>query len=153
MDLERLFVLGLLADVGHMVIYMRIPDQVAKLDAVARNDATPLHQLETQHLDCNYADTGGALLQRWRLPESIWQPIGQQISPAPGQPHALESALLNIVSALVQAKCGYGDLANLVEPAAWEISGLAPEQALEALSDAENAIDDMASIFADQKAA
>lgn len=153
MDRERLFVLGLLADVGHMVIYMRIPDQAAKLEAIARDGSVPLCQLERQHLDCDYAQAGAALLRRWKLPESLWQPIGQQTAPNRDQPHALESALLNIVSALVLAKAGYGDPGGLSTPEAWEITGLAAEQATEALADAEYAIDDMAAMFTDQKAA
>jgi len=153
MDLERLFVLGLLADIGHMVMYMRIPDQAAGLDAVAQKDATPLYALERQHLNCDYAETGAALLRRWRLPESIWQPIEQQTAPRPGQPHALESALLNIAAATVLATAGYGELAGLCDPVAWKITDLTPDQATEALADAENAIDDMASLFIDQKAA
>lgn len=153
MDRERLFVLGLLADVGHMVIYMRIPDQASRLEALARDGATPLFQLERQHLGCDYAQAGAALLRRWKLPESLWQPIGQQTAPNPGEPHALESALLNIVSALVLAKAGYGQLAGLSAPAAWEITGLVVEQATEALAEAEYVIDDMAAIFTQQKAA
>jgi HD-like signal output (HDOD) protein len=153
MDLERLFILGLLSDIGHMVIYMRIPEEAARLIGQMDAATVPLHRIEQQHLHCDYAEVGAALLQRWRLPDSIWLPIAQQTAPEPGKPHALESALLNIIGAAIQARTNHGDLLVLSDPAAWEITALTPEQVIEALAHADETIDGMPDIFTDQKAA
>lgn len=152
-DRERFFVLGLLADLGHMVIYMRLPDQAVKLEGIARTDARPLHVLEREHLGCDYAQTGAALLRHWKLPESIWRPVEQQTAPAPGVPDAAESALLHLAGAAVSAADRRGEVTAFADPAAWEISGLTPEQVSGAFAEAEYAIDDMAALFMDQKAA
>ncbi len=152
-DRERFFILGLLADLGHMVIYMRVPDQAAKLESIARTDARPLHLVEREHLGCDYAQTGAALLRHWKLPESIWLPVGRQTEPASEAPHAIESALLNLSGAAVFSAERSKEITAFVDPAAWEITGLTPEQVSGAFAEADYAIDDMTAIFADRKAA
>lgn len=153
LDLERLFILGLLADIGHMVIYMRIPEEAAHLVVLPDGKQVPLDVIERQHLGCDYAEVGAELLKHWRLPEAIWQPIAHQVAPQAGSPHALEGAMLNVIGAALHAREAHGDVQALAAPAAWEITGLTPEQVTEALAAGEADIDGLTAIFAEQMAA
>lgn len=153
-DRERLFVLGLLADVGHMVMYLRIPEEMNGLRTALHGESEPLHRLERRLLGCDYAQVGGALLRHWRLAEGVCLPVEQQTAPGPGQERAGESALLNIVAGAVEARNRGGDLAAFTTPAAWRMTGLAPEQVADALPASEASMAAMAGgLFGDGRLA
>jgi HD-like signal output (HDOD) protein len=111
---ERLFVLGLLSDIGHMVMYMRIPDAAAKLVRIRETGDEPMHVIERRHLECDYAEVGGALLRRWRLPASIYLPIEQQSDPRHGQDHEVESAILHVVEAGMRIRTVKRDASHFI---------------------------------------
>lgn len=141
---ERLFVLGLLADIGHMVMYLRIPEEMDALLAALGGETEPLHRLEHRRLGCDYAQVGGALLRHWRLAEGICLPIEQQAEPDPDQEQARESALLNIVVGAVEARGRHGDITAFTAPIAWRVTGLDPEQVADALPASEASMAAMA---------
>jgi HD-like signal output (HDOD) protein len=130
-DRDRLYVLGLLADIGHMVLYMMLPDDMVHVLRERRQNKEADYLIERRLIGCDHAQTGGALLRRWSLPESIYLPIEQQTEPAPEQPFARQSALLNLVEAALQSHRNNGDIASLAHPAAWKIADITPEQVQE----------------------
>ena len=73
---ERLFVCGLLHNVGELVMVQFNADVASKCAAFNEND-TPL-ALQLRHLSASYADIGSTLLKMWGLPESISTTIGHQ---------------------------------------------------------------------------
>jgi HD-like signal output (HDOD) protein len=150
---ERLFVLGLLSDIGHMVMYMRIPDIAAKLVTLRRTSVEPMHLIERRNLACDYAQVGGALLRRWSLPPGLYLPIEQQTEPAPEQQHAIESALLHVVEGVLRAHVEGFDPLRLTLPAAWSILDLDTETVLASIGEAATSAREMAGIFAMKRAA
>lgn len=73
---ERLFVAGLLHNIGELVMVQFEPDAAAKCAAFNEQD-TPL-DLQLRHLDTTYASIGAALIRQWGIPESIVRPIEKQ---------------------------------------------------------------------------
>lgn len=73
---ERLFVCGLLHNLGELVVVTLNP-AVAKKCAGISNTATPL-QLQLQYLGFSYAEVGARLLQLWGIPADISEPIDRQ---------------------------------------------------------------------------
>jgi HD-like signal output (HDOD) protein len=73
---ERLFVCGLLHNIGELVV-VKLNPSVAKQCAEISATATPL-QLQMQYLGFSYAEIGAKLLQLWGLPAEISHPIAQQ---------------------------------------------------------------------------
>ena len=65
---ERLFVAGLLHDIGRIVLYRRLPGEAKALLMRARASETPLWQLEIETLGFDHGRLGGLLLGRWKLP-------------------------------------------------------------------------------------
>lgn len=73
---ERLFVAGLLHNIGELVMVQFNPD-MAKACSQYNEDITPA-ELQKRHLSVTYAQIGGELIRSWGLPESIAQPIQRQ---------------------------------------------------------------------------
>ncbi len=75
LDSERLFVCGMLHDIGHLVIYTALPTHVENVLERASAEHKPLRIVEKEMLGFDYAEVGGALLQFWQLPASISLPV------------------------------------------------------------------------------
>ena len=101
--LERAFVLGLLSDAGHLVLYHAMPDL---MDIVLEKSAATLsEQAENERhiVGCDFAEVGAALAASWRLPPVFVEAIGAQLNPPSATTYAFESAWLNIAAVLSDA--------------------------------------------------
>jgi len=74
-EVERLFVAGLLHDVGRLVLYRNLPRHAAHVLAKARNEGIFLRVAERSMLGFDHATLGGMLLRRWRFPENLEQAV------------------------------------------------------------------------------
>lgn len=146
LDHERLFVLGLLSDIGHMVMYMRVPEVMAQILSEPESDHQPIHRRERHHFGCDYAEVGSALLRRWGLPNGIALPIEQHVDPHTQQPYAVETAILHLVDAAVRYRSG-GDIEHLTSSAAWRLTGQNPEDLDEVVAAGRASAAVMAAIF------
>ncbi len=145
---ERLFVLGLLSDIGHMVMYMRIPEAAAKLVRIRETGDEPMHVIERRHLECDYAEVGGALLRRWQLPASIYLPVEQQADPRQGQAHETESAILHYVEAGMRTRNDKRDASRFINADASALCGMDMATLADIISDSGNAARGMAGVLA-----
>ncbi len=69
-DSERLFVSGLLHDLGKLVLAGTAPEQARLLYGQAAG-STPAHELEEACLGFNHARLGGLLLKKWNMPAPL----------------------------------------------------------------------------------
>ncbi|WP_374681679.1 HDOD domain-containing protein [Accumulibacter sp.] len=99
-DAERLFVEGLLSDIGHLVMYTVVPDLAIAAMTGSRQTERPLHEVELELIGCDYAEVGAALVLAWELPESFYEPIKCQLAPSAATIHRLEAAILHIAGTL-----------------------------------------------------
>ena len=99
-DAERLFVEGLLSDIGHLIMYTVVPDLAIAAMTASRQTEHPLHELELELIGCDYAEVGAALVLAWELPVSFCEPIKCQIAPSTATIHRLEAAILHIAGTL-----------------------------------------------------
>ncbi len=103
-DPERMFVEGLLADIGHLVMFQVAPEpSAAALESAAR-DHVPIHEAEATIVGCNFAEVGAALASAWRLPGGFAKAIGAQLMPALAGPHVTEAALLHLANQIVATR-------------------------------------------------
>ncbi len=128
-DSERLFVVGLLSRVGHLVMYDKIPQLAAVAMSHSERTGQPLFAVERQLIGCDYAAVGGELLARWHLPASIVGMILDHVEPEYAQSSAIGAAIVHLAAAVADAatsSTGSVDTASL-DPYLWEATGLAPE--------------------------
>jgi HD-like signal output (HDOD) protein len=129
-DKERLFVAGLLHDVGHLVMYQAIPDLSRRAIREAADNNEPLHLVERDLLGFDYAEIGGELMVQWSLPESLWETTKFHVKPEKAVKYPLETALVHLGALLANAGVGSGSFEENMtgaDPAAWKVSGLTPE--------------------------
>jgi HD-like signal output (HDOD) protein len=128
-DHERLFVVGLLSRVGHLVMYDKIPQLTAVALSHCERTGQALYAVERQLIGCDYAAVGGDLLARWRLPETIVSMVQDHVEPERAHSSAIGAAIVHLAAAVADAatsSTGHVDTARL-DPYLWEATGLAPE--------------------------
>lgn len=96
LDSERLFVEGLLSDIGHLIMYCYAPDLAAQAAQAHQSSRRPLHLVEREILGCDYAHLGASLVRAWNLPECFVEPIACQLSPSTAKDQPNESAMLHV---------------------------------------------------------
>jgi HD-like signal output (HDOD) protein len=109
-DAERLFVEGLLSDIGHLVMYVAVPDLSMKAAKTSERTARPLHETERDLIGCDYAAVGAALVSAWGLPAAFEEPIACQTDPFVARRHPLEAAILHVAGIVVDTLHGAADL-------------------------------------------
>jgi HD-like signal output (HDOD) protein len=97
---ERLFVAGLLHDLGSLVLYQSRADACRDHLLVAAGDEQALWQVETEAFGFSHAELGGRLLARWGLPEAITDAIACHHAPASARVAPFEAAVLHVAEAL-----------------------------------------------------
>jgi len=133
METERLFVIGLLHDIGHLFMYLEVPEQAQAAILKARDEQRPLYQVERDLLGFDYAYLAGQVMKDWDLPKSIQVPVTCHPEPSQANHFVEEAALLHLASLLVQADLDtgvFGEGPYAVNPAAWSATGLTLEQCL-----------------------
>ncbi len=134
LDSARLFLEGLLYDVGHLVLYRKMPGLALEAIARSKDSGQPVHLIEQELIGFDYAQLGGALLQSWQLPANLVKPIRYHLHPADTKDYSLEASLVHIASVLAQTLAAADDsLATAaIDPKAWEVTDLT-EDALHAV--------------------
>jgi HD-like signal output (HDOD) protein len=131
LDGERLFVAGLLRDIGHLYIYQLAPEKAQQAIELAEVQGAPLYKAERALLGVDYARVGADLMHQWQLPQSLWEPTEYQVEPAKSQEYDLFTCLVHIAAHLTDgAEHGLGVEVALagVSEHAWQVTGLTAEQ-------------------------
>ena len=95
-DSERLFVAGLLHDIGHLVMYMNLPAEAMSAIQRSREQAKPLHIAERETLNFHYGDVGAELMSLWSYPDSLCEVCRMHVEPAGSRKFPRECALVQI---------------------------------------------------------
>ena len=135
MESDRLFVIGLLHDIGHLFMYQAIPEESQQAILSAKKLERPLYQVERGLLGFDYAKLGGYVMKQWDLPKSLQFITCFHPEPGKANQFAQECALLHLAYQLVQADLEAGTFgagASLVDPAAWQLTSLTEEHCLNA---------------------
>lgn len=130
---ERLFVAGLLHDIGSLVLYNRIPEIAAELLLMSNGDENVLYQAELGELGFTHADLGGALLATWMLPETLQDAVCYHHVPSVADASALEASIVHIADNLANRSelggfCEGPNTESRIDEKAWEAAGLGVEE-------------------------
>lgn len=126
---ERLFIAGLLHDLGQLLIFHKLPEQAQKALRRAAAMDEPSYLSERQVLGFDHAAVGGALAALWEMPAALQAAIRFHHDP-PGAPESLEAALVHLADAIAhiaEAPDQRDALLGRIHLHAWGITGLTPE--------------------------
>lgn len=98
---ERMFVAGLLHDIGSLVLYHYRPETMRDILLVAEGDEEVLYHAENEVLGFNHAGLAGGLLAEWQLPDVLQQAVTWHHEPESAQSARLEAHLLYLANIMV----------------------------------------------------
>lgn len=145
-DSERMFVEGLLRDIGHLLMYEYLPEQSEQAMKASAESGEAIQISEQKLIGFDYAQAGKALVDEWQLPKNLGEAIRYQYNPSGTTNHGFEAALLNMASALTegfQSPKGQSNWPALIEPESWGLTGLEEDTLKIAMLEAEKQVSTM----------
>ncbi len=124
---ERLFVQGMLHDIGRLPIYLRRPEQAREILQATDGGYDALSATEQQVLGFTHSEVGALLTREWNLPESIQTVTRHHHQPEQAAEYKIETALIHISSILGECETldeSIDEILARVNPYAWQITGL-----------------------------
>ncbi len=131
---ERLYVMGMLHDIGRLVILKYLPVQARDIMLIMGDSTRNLPEAEREVLGYDHAEVGYQLLLNWGLPEGIATVIRNHHEPERSGTYQLETAVIHIASLLGEAHAAQRSLQEAMvgcSPAALELTGLTSSQCVE----------------------
>lgn len=133
LEIDRLFVVGLLHDIGHLFMYMAIPEESQHAILRAEHEKRPLYKVERELLGFDYAKLGAYMMGKWNLPKRLQAITWLHPEPCKANQFAQETALLHLSSLLVRSDLEggvFGEGPFTVGPTVWPTTGLTRDQCL-----------------------
>jgi len=128
-NVERLFVAGLLHDIGRLMIYMKNPDGARESLERSRMNDELLYVAEREVMGYEHATVGEALLETWKLPASLQEPVAYHHKPTLANGFAAEAAIVHVADIMAHAMLMGHSGERFVPPlqtAAWERLEISP---------------------------
>ena len=97
---ERLFVAGLLHDIGELVLFARAPEKSRDLMLMAEGDENVFAYAQRQEFGFNHADLGGLLATIWQLPDTLVEAISCHHTPFDAVCSKQQAAIVKIADIL-----------------------------------------------------
>jgi len=124
---ERFYVMGILHDLGRLVMYLNIPEQMREVIEKAKSENILLHKAEHDVLGFDHTEVGAELIRTWKLSNSLLDSVSQCHEPKPNSEFSKEAAILHVSDVVVHAM-EFGTSGEKCVPpldnTAWERVGL-----------------------------
>ncbi len=124
---ERLFVQGMLHDIGRLPIYLRLPERAREILLITNGSYDTLSATEQKILGFTHTEVGAELTRAWNLPESIQTITRCHHQPKRAAEYKIETSLIHISSILAECETldeSIDEILARVDPYAWQITGL-----------------------------
>jgi len=126
---ERLFVAGLLHDIGKLIIAQRLPQEIRAIAVEADLAQRADFEVEQDLLGFNHAEVGGELMHAWNMPETLFESVAYHHNPRHAEVGVMETCLVHMANIFTdEAEQGL-DMINdkpiqEIDSYAWDITGL-----------------------------
>lgn len=129
-NVERLFVAGMLHDIGQVVLAAARPEVSRNLLESQRDTGCFYRELELEKLGFDHAELAGGLLKKWKIPVSISEPVIFHHTPGQAEQFRLETALIHLADVICGAmEFGHGaeDGVPPLDESVWERLDMSPQ--------------------------
>ena len=152
---ERMFVAGLLHDIGRLVLYNYLPIESLYAATEARSRSTLLYVAERDLFNFDHATIGGDLINKWKISMSLEDCIRHHHEPQRSRSRA-ESSIVHLADIMANVM-GIGSSGERFIPPlnqeAWTQLGITPNILTVAMEQAEGQFEDVFGlIYTDEKA-
>jgi len=100
---ERFFLMGLMHDLGRLIMIHQMPDRMTQVFGMATQSRKPLYQLEKEEFGFDHTDVGRALFDLWEMPLSMAECIANHHRWATITEHPFECAVVHIADILAHS--------------------------------------------------
>jgi len=126
---ERLFVAGLLHDIGKLIVAQRFQEETKLIALETKLGERSELEIEKDIIGFTHAEVGGELMKSWNMPETLIEAVSFHHSPLEAESGVMETSLIHIANILtVEAELGLDminhDAVEKIAPSAWEVTGL-----------------------------
>jgi HD-like signal output (HDOD) protein len=101
---ERLFTSGLLHEIGHIVMYAKIPELAQDVLFESEQSKQPLYILEREMLGYDYGQVGSEIMRLWHLSDSYCDIATYHMEPDKAQNNRLEVEVVNLARSIMLAE-------------------------------------------------
>ncbi|MCP4430832.1 MAG: HDOD domain-containing protein [Gammaproteobacteria bacterium] len=98
---ERFYIPGLLHDIGRLVLFLKLPGFISELLQQSVIESKSLFLLEQEQLGYNHGAIGGQLLEFWKVPRSIYEPVSYHHEPEASPEFSQLSCVIHISDAWI----------------------------------------------------
>jgi len=148
---DSMFVAGLLHDIGHLVMFNKIPEKIH--DALLRTvqgESLPLYLEEREVIGFDHGQVGAALGRVWNLPAYLIECMEFHHEPLKAKDFKLEVELIHIANAI--ASLPYVDEIDesdfqAIDKQVWEETGLTVQDVQQAMSVAQEKIAETKAVY------
>lgn len=147
---ERLFVAGLIHDIGRLVLAFKLPKTTLEINRLCEGQGLQCHEAEKRVLGFDHAQVGAQLMQVWDLPVSHQYAALYHHRPLQADQYQLEAAILYLANALTHlAESGESDVnqLNFVDQRIWRICNTSLDDVEDLLLQARQQFIDSVSLF------
>ena len=100
---DKLFVAGLLHDVGRLALFSQGPAKAQEIFELCRSGRMLLREAEVRVLGFDHAQIGEELLRAWRYPNNLIHAVGYHHFPMSASPFRAQASLIHVADHLVNA--------------------------------------------------
>lgn len=102
---ERLFVAGLLHDIGTLVINTRFPELAKDIIEDAGGEEEHLYQMEQKLIGFNHAVLGALMMEEWKLPATLCESVRYHHEPLGSEFAKMDACILHVSNVLANRSC------------------------------------------------
>ncbi|MGI6461246.1 MAG: HDOD domain-containing protein [Candidatus Hydrogenedentales bacterium] len=147
---ERFFVIGLLHDIGRLVMFSEAPRRVREALDLAARSSRPVSDAERELFGFTHAAVGEALLSTWNIPPSHREAVRCHHGPMSGRELTADVCIAHVAEVVANAmrigRSGDTEVPPM-HVAAWDYLELKPEDLQAVIEEGETHVRDLAGIF------
>jgi HD-like signal output (HDOD) protein len=146
---ERLFVAGILHDIGRLIIFKKLPHAAVEAIYYSKANQAPMYVAEEEVMGFAHPLVGSLLLRAWKFPEALVSIVACHHKPS-GCPGSIEPAILHVADIMAVAlgvTPPASTTAAILDPVAWDALGIDPALLATLADEGLSQIDDIVSAF------
>ncbi|VAW94667.1 Predicted signal transduction protein [hydrothermal vent metagenome] len=138
---ERLFVAGMLHDIGKLILCHRLPKEMAIVVERCKSEDRPDYEIEHEVFGFDHTEVGGELLKVWQMPKTLEEAVRHHHQPNEADEAIMDVCLIHIANGMtLMAENGlelYGETGEISDYA-WQTTNLDPSVMDDIFHDAGN---------------